>query len=170
MAVAKRTTNRKTMFRTVHLMVLAVLAVACVSRAPTMEALAGDVELAEKIDSLLSVAVQDGFGGAVIIEREGRILLSKVFGFANRQERMPSLDTIAPIGSITKSFTALALVQLAAEGKVDLQRPLKSYLPNAIEPGASARISDVLAHQAGLLPNIRLIDLVRARPNKTLSR
>jgi CubicO group peptidase (beta-lactamase class C family) len=137
------------MARNVRFLVIAALIVAYVSQAPAVGQ-AGDAGLAAKVDSLLNAATRDGFGGAVMIDREGRILLSKGFGLANRDARIPfTVDTIAPMGSITKSFTALALVQLAAQGNVDLQRTLKAYLPSAVEPGASVRISDVLAHQAG---------------------
>jgi CubicO group peptidase (beta-lactamase class C family) len=110
-----------------------------------------DSELADQVNSVLSVAVKSGFGGAVIIERQRRIVLSTGYGLANRQAGVPfTVDTVAPIGSITKSFTAVALVQLATQGKVNLQASLKTYLPNAVEPGASARISDVLTHTSGL--------------------
>jgi hypothetical protein len=80
----------KSMFRTVQCIVLASLIVACVSRASAVGLQAGDVELATKIDSLLSAAVRDGFGGAVIVEREGGILLSK--GFGRRHDRTDRLD------------------------------------------------------------------------------
>jgi CubicO group peptidase (beta-lactamase class C family) len=118
---------------------------------PAGAAPASDAEIAEQVDSLMADATRHGFGGAVVIEREGRVLLSKGYGFANRRTRMPfSVETAAPIGSITKNFTALALVQLAAQGKVDLQASVRSYLTTASEPAASARLSDILVHHAGL--------------------
>jgi CubicO group peptidase (beta-lactamase class C family) len=86
-----------------------------------------DEQLAAEVDSLLKRAVTEGFGGAVVIDRRGQTVLSSGYGFANRQARRPfTPDTVAPIGSITKTFTALAIVQLSAERKVDLQRPLRA--------------------------------------------
>jgi CubicO group peptidase (beta-lactamase class C family) len=77
-----------------------------------------DSELAVKVNALLAGAAQDGFGGAVIIERDGRVVLSKGYGLANRPAGIPfTVDTIALISSITKSFTALAVLQLAAAAK-----------------------------------------------------
>ncbi len=112
---------------------------------------ASDDVIAAQVDSLMASAARHGFGGAVVVEREGRVLLSKGYGFANRRTRTRFSDqTIAPIGSITKSFTALALVQLAAQGRVDLQASAGTYLPEAREPAASARLSDILVHHAGL--------------------
>jgi CubicO group peptidase (beta-lactamase class C family) len=114
----------KSMFRTVQCIVLASLIVACVSRAPAVGLQAGDVELATKIDSLLSAAVRDGFGGAVIVEGEGGILLSKGFGLANLEARIPfTVDTIAPIGSITKSFPLLHWCSWQQKTKSIYRRP-----------------------------------------------
>jgi CubicO group peptidase (beta-lactamase class C family) len=110
-----------------------------------------DQQIVDQVHSVLTRAVADGFGGAVVIERQGRTLLSAGYGLADRQSRRPfTPETIAPIGSITKTFTALAIVQLFVEGKVDLQRQLTTYLTSAREPAASARLHDLLTHQAGL--------------------
>ncbi len=115
------------------------------------ETQASDAAIAANVDALMADAARKGFGGAVVIEREGRVLLSKGYGLANRRTRDPFTDeTVAPIGSITKNFTALALVQLAAQGRVDLQASVGSYLPGAKEPAASARLGDILVHHAGL--------------------
>ncbi len=113
--------------------------------------LSNDNAITTQVDSLMAEAVRGGFGGAVVIESEGRVLLSKGYGFANRKTRKSFTDvTVAPIGSITKSFTALALVQLAAQDKVALQAPVGFYLSDAREPAASVRLSDILIHHAGL--------------------
>jgi CubicO group peptidase (beta-lactamase class C family) len=60
------------------------------------------------------------------------------------------VDTIAQIGSITKTFTALAVTQLAVEGRVDLKAPVKIYLPDAAEPAASTTLHALMTHTAGL--------------------
>jgi len=110
-----------------------------------------DEETAKQVDSLLREATKQGFGGSIFIERKGHVLLSSGYGYANRETRAPfTPNTIAPISSITKSFTALALVQLSVQGKVDLHAPLKKYLTDALEPAASVRIDDVLVHHSGL--------------------
>jgi CubicO group peptidase (beta-lactamase class C family) len=108
-------------------------------------------QIAGQVDSLLRAAASNGFGGAVVIERNGETMLSSGYGFASRQSARPFRPTtIAPIGSITKTFTAFAIVQLSTERKLDLQRPLGTYLINAREPAASARLHDILTHESGL--------------------
>lgn len=59
-----------------------------------------------------------------------RILWSQGFGFASREPQVPATPgTIYRIGSITKLFTATALLKLREQGKVDLDKPLRAYLP-----------------------------------------
>ncbi len=95
---------------------------------------------ATKIDAVLAAAVPSGFGGAVLVEKNGEIVLKAGYGFADRQAKTPfTVDTIAQIGSITKSMTAIAILQLAEEGKLDLKAQAKAYLPGAAEPPARRR-------------------------------
>jgi CubicO group peptidase (beta-lactamase class C family) len=106
---------------------------------------------AAKIDAVLAAAVPSGFGGAVLVEKDGEIVLKAGYGFADRQAKTPfTVDTIAQIGSITKSMTAIAILQLAEEGKLDLKAPAKTYLPRAAEPAGSATLHLLLTHHAGL--------------------
>ena len=118
------------------------------------ETTASDSQLAGRVDQLMARAVSSGFGGAIILERDGRQVLASGYGLANRRLNTRfTTDTIAPINSITKSFTALAMMQLSARGQVDLQAPLKAYLKSANEPAALSRLHDVLVHHAGLPPH-----------------
>jgi CubicO group peptidase (beta-lactamase class C family) len=115
---------------------------------------ATDSELAERVDALMKQGASSGFGGAVVLERNGRVLLSKGYGMANRRLSIPfTADTVAPVNSITKTVTALAVMQLSAKGLIDLQASLGEYLKGAGEPAASSRIHDVLVHHAGLPPH-----------------
>jgi CubicO group peptidase (beta-lactamase class C family) len=104
------------------------------------------------IDPALRKAVQkQGFGGYVLVEFRGKPIFSKGYGYANREKKIPfRIDTIAQIGSLTKSMTAFAILTLAREGKIDIEKPVKSYLPGAAEPAASATIHQLLTHHAGL--------------------
>jgi CubicO group peptidase (beta-lactamase class C family) len=104
------------------------------------------------VDTAMHDAVQkQGFGGYILIEARGKPIFSKGYGYADREKKIPfRIDTIAQIGSITKAFTALAILNLAHEGKIDIEKPVKTYLPGAAEPAASATIHQLLTHHAGL--------------------
>jgi CubicO group peptidase (beta-lactamase class C family) len=96
-------------------------------------------------------AVQKGFGGAILIDQKGEPVLRQGYGFADRDRKIPfTVDTVAQIGSITKSMTALAILELVREGKFDLEKSVRDYLPGAAEPAASATLHQLLTHHAGL--------------------
>lgn len=100
---------------------------------------------------LTDAALNRGFGGAVVIEVRGKVVLKGGWGLADRAAGVPfTTDTPAQIGSITKTFTGLLAAQLIAEGKLDPNAPLKRYLPGAAEPGASVTLNETLTHSGGL--------------------
>jgi CubicO group peptidase (beta-lactamase class C family) len=127
------------------------------------------------IDQELAAAAAKGFGGAVIIQQGGRTLLSKGYGFADRRRKVPfTPETIAQIGSITKSQTGAALATLIAQGKVSLADRVSKYVPEAPEPGRSRTIAQLASHSSGLIdtctndfdrqPQAMLIGTCLARP------
>ena len=93
----------------------------------------------------------DGFGGAILVEVHDTLILKAGYGWANREERLPfTPQTIAQIGSLTKQFTATAILSLAHDGLVDLDDTAGAYLPDAAEPGASLTLRQLLTHTAGM--------------------
>lgn len=70
-------------------------------------------------------------GASAILVHEDAIVWAEGFGHADREKGVAMRpDTIVPIGSVTKTFTALALMQLRTEGRVDIDRPVRDYVPN----------------------------------------
>lgn len=137
---------------------LAVLALAALplSSPACANDVPADVQIAsgpmgKALDADLRTFAKTGFGGAVLIEKKGVMVLNAGYGYANREQKIPfTTNTIAQIGSITKPFTAMAILQLVEAGKLDLQKPVKTYLPRAAEPAASATLHQLLTHTAGL--------------------
>ena len=126
-------------------LIVSVTATGGAAQSPTASGIDG-------IDHVMTDAAAKGFGGALIIEQSGKTLLSKGYGFADRERKIPfSPDTVAQIGSITKSQTAAALVTLIAEGKVSLSDPVSKFVPEAPEPGRSRTIAQLASHSSGLL-------------------
>ena len=103
------------------------------------------------IDAAMPDAVQkQGFGGVILIEVKGKPVFEKSYGFADREKKIAfTPQTIAQVGSITKSMTAFAILNLAREGKIDIEKPVKAYLPDAADPAGSATIHQILTHHAG---------------------
>ena len=90
-------------------------------------------------------------GISFVVTRGGAIAAAGAFGFADLENRVPAtVDTVYAIGSITKTFTAAAVLALAGEGKLSLDDPLGKFIPSFPEPGRSATVRQLLAHTSGI--------------------
>ena len=93
----------------------------------------------------------DGPGGAALIVKDGIILYRKAFGLANLElgvEMKP--EHVFRIGSITKQFTACAILKLAEEGKLDLQDDITKYIEDYPGHGHTITIEHLLTHTSGI--------------------
>ena len=92
------------------------------------------------------------FDGVVLIARGDNIIFQGGFGLANRERGLPNTpDTPYRICSITKQFTALLVMQLVEHGKLDIDRPIISYLPDyRQDTGSRITIKHLLSHTSGL--------------------
>lgn len=110
----------------------------------------------QKIDQVLC---QNDFQGAALIAKQGKILFVKGYGMANAEHQIPNTpSTVFRIGSITKQFTAVAILQLQESGKLNVHDPIANYLPD-YPCGDRITIHHLLSHTAGIpsvtrLPNI----------------
>jgi D-alanyl-D-alanine carboxypeptidase len=96
--------------------------------------------------------VADRFAGAVIVARHGTILFSDARGLADRANNSPNtLDTRFRIGSMNKMFTAVAILQLVAKGKLELDAPLGKYLPKYPNRDVAEKVTihHLLTHTGG---------------------
>src|SRR4051812_24376575 len=72
-----------------------------------------------KLDSALRAIETKGFSGVIRVDRDGATILEKGYGLANRAERRPfDPSTVVQIGSNTKDFTQVALLQLQERGRL----------------------------------------------------
>ncbi|MBV1923242.1 MAG: serine hydrolase [Flavobacteriaceae bacterium] len=109
----------------------------------------------EQIDQLLSTYKEYGkFNGTVLVSDQGKVIYKKGFGMANMEWDIPNKpNTKHRLGSITKQFTAMLILQLVVEGTIDLQEPIITYLPDY--PKATGDIittHHLLTHTSGI-PN-----------------
>lgn len=109
----------------------------------------------DKIHELMSKYAEYGqFNGTILVAEKGEILYKKGFGLANMEWDIPNeTDTKFRLASVTKQFTAMLIVQLAAENKLDLNKPISTYLPDyPKETGDQITIHQLLIHTSGI-PN-----------------
>ncbi|GAA3604810.1 hypothetical protein GCM10022396_22530 [Flavivirga amylovorans] len=109
----------------------------------------------EQIDKLITAYTEYGkFNGSVLVSDHGKVIYKKGFGMANMEWDIPNqTNTKHRLGSITKQFTAMLILQLAADGKLDLQAPITKYLPDyPKETGDKITTHHLLTHTSGI-PN-----------------
>jgi D-alanyl-D-alanine carboxypeptidase len=107
--------------------------------------------LAALRDRAQALHASDRFSGAVLIAKDDRVLLEKAWGVADRQTGEPvTLRTKFRLGSINKMFTAVAVLQLVAQGRISLDDAMGEYLPDYPNKSiAQATIRQLLDHTAG---------------------
>jgi CubicO group peptidase (beta-lactamase class C family) len=96
----------------------------------------------------------EGPGGVVLVARGERILLREAYGWADVEGRQPMrIDQSLPIGSLTKSFTAAAILHLVEQGQLTLDTDVGRLLPGAPLDGNTVTIEQLLTHTSGM-PNL----------------
>lgn len=109
--------------------------------------------MASRLDSVVrAFAARGEFSGAVLVARDGRIVLETAAGEADRELHVPNTTrTKYRIASTTKQFTAALVLRLVEDGRVALDSPVVAYLPGYPRPqGERIRVRDLLSHSGGL--------------------
>jgi CubicO group peptidase (beta-lactamase class C family) len=94
-------------------------------------------------------------GLAVAVVKDGQLVYAQGFGFRDLEKKLPvTPHTVFGIGSCSKAFTATTMGILVDEGKLDLDKPVRAYLPDFVlsDPVASERLTprDLISHRTGL--------------------
>ncbi len=117
-----------------------------IPRMPEANALAA---LATRVDEL---AARDRFSGVVLVARNGKVLLQKTAGLADREARTPvTADTRFRIGSMNKMFTSVATLKLVEAGKLALDDPLGKHLTDHPNKDVASKVTvrHLLTHTGG---------------------
>jgi CubicO group peptidase (beta-lactamase class C family) len=91
-------------------------------------------------------------GLSIAAVKDGEVVYARGFGARNVEQNLPATpDTLYGIGSCTKSFVALAVMQLVAQSKISLDDPASKYIPLEIgRPGKPITIKHLLTHSSGI--------------------
>ncbi len=105
----------------------------------------------QKVDALVApyLASRD-FSGSILIAQKGRVVFKKAYGMADwRESTHNNIDTIFRIGSISKQFTAAAMLLLEERGLLSTDDPITNYLPE-FSAGENIRLHHLLSHTSGI--------------------
>lgn len=109
-------------------------------------------DLEAQIDALLSkVYKPDEPGAAVLVKKQGQVIFRKGYGLANMELQVPvEPDMVFRLGSITKQFTAVAVLMLIEQGKLSLQDEITKFVPDFPTQGKSITVEHLLTHTSGI--------------------
>ena len=116
------------------------------------------------------------FMGSVLVAREGRVLIDKGYGSADLEWNIPNdPDTVFRLGSVTKQFTAAAILLLEERGKLRTSDPVSAYLPDAPVAWAKVTIFNLLTHTSGIpnyteFPDLPTFQLLPTTPAQLVAR
>ncbi|MBB4638693.1 serine hydrolase domain-containing protein [Longimicrobium terrae] len=137
-------------FRT-SLPAIAVL-IATAASSPSLSAQNGAPGDVARLDALFAEVNTDSTPGCVAgIARSGLPVLLRAYGMANLETRTPNTPrTIFEAGSVSKQFTAAAVLMLARAGRLSLDDDVRSHLPELPDWGAPVTLRQMLNHTSGL--------------------
>ncbi len=105
---------------------------------------------AAQIEDFMSRIERLGFSGALLVARDGKVIVHKAYGYRDPRAKTPyTLDTIAPVGSITKQFTASAILALEEEGKLKTTDLITKYFHDVPADKQNITLHELLTHSAG---------------------
>lgn len=129
-----------------------LLALAFFLGLPLAFAQQNDAVRTAEFDKLLSAQFKPNETGATaLVARKGQIIYEKAFGMASLELNVPmKADNVFRIGSITKQFTAIAILQLMEQGKLSLQDEITKFIPDYPMHGHKITIEHLLTHTSGI--------------------
>ena len=140
------------------------------------------MDSAAELATLLSGVYLPATPGAVcLVTRDGRALFRQAYGLADLELSVPVVPaTVFSVGSVTKMFTATAIMKLAQASALELLAPVVEYLPDCPQEWAGITVDNLLSHTSGLIdlfavpgwmdqlredvPPARLVDFLRGLP------
>jgi CubicO group peptidase (beta-lactamase class C family) len=105
----------------------------------------------EKLQTFMEQKREEiGFNGTILVAKHGEILLSRGYGYADFENKIDNTpDTVFPIASLSKSFTALSILQLEGQGKLSIDDRLNKYFDD-FPNGDNITIHHLLTHSSGI--------------------
>jgi CubicO group peptidase (beta-lactamase class C family)/N-acetylneuraminic acid mutarotase len=113
-------------------------------------------EAVTQVDEMLTAMARSGtFTGSVLIAQDGQVLLSEGYGLADRAQQIPNTSqTRFHLGSISKQFTAMAILMLQSQGKLSVKDPICNTVTDCPTAWQDITIHHLLTNTSGLSPQL----------------
>lgn len=128
----------------VYLLLLVACSASTFGQAETQGRIAG------RVDAFMQNLEAEGYAGSLIVEAGGQLILAEGYGAADRETGTPvTVETVFDIGSVTKQFTAAAILKLEAQGRLAVGDPISRFFGNVPEDKKAVTLHQLLTHTAG---------------------
>ncbi len=126
--------------------------------------LSNDKDISKKVDDYLNAEQKlHNFSGSVLVAKGGTVLLDKGYNMSNFEQNVKNTAyTTFPIGSMTKQFTSMAIMQLVEKGMINEQDKVSKYIPD-FPNGDKITIDNLLTHTSGV-GDITVPELLTMKP------
>jgi CubicO group peptidase (beta-lactamase class C family) len=123
-------------------------------------------QLTAGLDSLIGARLKDVAPGcAILVAKNGKIVYKKGFGMADIELNVPmQADMVFRLGSTTKQYTAIAILQLVEQGKISLQDSIQKFIKDFPNKGHTITIENLLTHTSGII-DYQALDTKASREN-----
>jgi CubicO group peptidase (beta-lactamase class C family) len=126
--------------------------------------------VANAVDEYLSRIVPYGFSGAVLVAKDDRVILNQGYGMAIRANNIPNTETtVLNTGSITKQFTAAAIMKLEMQGKLNTSDAIGKFFEQVPADKKNITLHHLLTHTSGIVDAVG-DDYVVAKRHETITR
>jgi CubicO group peptidase (beta-lactamase class C family) len=121
-----------------------------------------------ELDKFYATQVRAGFNGSVLIGYQGRIIYERYFGYSNYEQHIPLTTTSADqLASVSKTFTAGAILYLHQHKYLDIEQPVKNYIKDFPYPEITIKM--LLNHRSGIIDYTKWLPLGNQRFNDPVS-
>ena len=105
-----------------------------------------------RVDSIFAAANRPGTpGAALVVVRDGRVLLERAYGYADLEHKVPvTPTTVFDVASVSKQFTGLAIAMLVEQGRIKLSDDVRKYIPELPNFGPTITIEHLVHHTSGI--------------------
>jgi CubicO group peptidase (beta-lactamase class C family) len=112
-----------------------------------------DEQIVAKVGEYMNAAHEvDAFSGTILLARDGKPIVSRGYGMANIELDVPNTpETVFRLGSVTKQFTAMAIMMLQDRGKLSVNDPICKYLSDCPAAWQPITIRNLLTHTSGVM-------------------
>jgi len=139
------------MMRLTTTLLVAQVLLAPVRFAASAQATPSAIPDSARVDSLFAEYTRGLSPGlAVAVVRDGKVLYTKGYGYANLEHRVPITPaTVFDVASVSKQFAGLAVAMLITEGRIKLTDPIRKHIPELADVGQTVTVDHLLHHTSG---------------------